>query len=264
MRSQGLLGSSNGYREWVTASEWLMRVSSPYYHIYVPYCDGTSFTGNASVYFTKHNVTIYFEGHIGMMEIIKELQKKFFTLKSRTDSNGALMLPATFENEAPPDNRTFIISGTSAGASTVFYHIDKIAAGIREVSPGSRVIGAPDSGFFLDVPSCWGTHPWTNSFWWMAKVANSFGNLHQGCLKKFTEKDWYKCLYEQNYAELIDSKVIILQSLFDYSEVTATLDVYCDIDQECSLDARLDRNPPFIDLTESSKHVAMQSNIQGK
>lgn len=266
-RSKGRLGSSKGYQPWIKQDWYQAGVAEPYYHIYVPYCDGTSFTGNATKYSTPHDTTVYFEGHLGLMEIIKELKTRFLsspgatTKKNLVNNNpevtpepesldptysvidvektadsGEVTLVQSLKEDVPA--RTFVISGGSAGASTVFFHIDKIAAMIREVSPNSTVIGAPDSGFFLDVPSCWGEHPWTDTFYQMGVTANSFPNLHDKCRQKFEEKEWWKCLYQQNYAELIDTKLIILQSLFDASEIGSTLDVYCNIDEECPWDAR--------------------------
>ena len=41
-----------------------------------------------------------------------------------------------------------ILSGGSAGASAAYYALDEVSTWAR---PGTRVVGAPDAGFFLDA-----------------------------------------------------------------------------------------------------------------
>ena len=68
-RAAGYLGSSKAYA-WKTEISWYMkRVSQGYDYVHVPYCDGTSLSGNAVV---KYNATfsLHFDGRRILDELV--------------------------------------------------------------------------------------------------------------------------------------------------------------------------------------------------
>ena len=60
----------------------------------------------------------------------------------------------------------------------------------------------------------------------MANVSNSYSSLHAGCLAKYTAEP-ERCLFPQYYAELIETRTMLVQSLYDSSELWYTLMLDC-------------------------------------
>merc|ERR550532_457861 len=65
-----------------------------------------------------------------------------------------------------------VLSGGSAGASAVFYHVDSVAEQLALRT--GEVLGLPDAGFFLDLPDRNGVDCWPGqmrSLYGMASIA---------------------------------------------------------------------------------------------
>ncbi|CAD7963083.1 unnamed protein product [Amoebophrya sp. A25] len=239
------LGSSLSYPPKITLAPWKREIAKSFVYAFVPYCDGTSFSGNATV------DTLHFDG----FRILRELSAAIANIFSTSSS--------------PPLSRV-ILSGGSAGGSAVFYHIDTfakwikmdvsaaaasrqrqvVAAGVDDSRSSTKedtslperehehaakieVLGVPNAGYFLKLntfagPDLWG-HKMTNLF----RLSNGYAALHQNCIHKKFADDPDKCLYEDSYAELIETPLLVMQSKYDLSEIGSTLGIECNLDDWC-------------------------------
>lgn len=64
----------------------------------------------------------------------------------------------------PGQTDTFVVTGGSAGGLAVFTWLDTIRDMIHDQNPRVKVLGLPDSGFFIDYPSfITGTNDYTRN-----------------------------------------------------------------------------------------------------
>lgn len=91
---------------------------------YLPYCDGASFAGDVIDPVQTGSSQIYFRGRRIFTEAFKQF--KAVALDSATE---------------------VLLTGGSAGALATFYHLDRV----QKLLPKTRVLGLPDSGWFLDI-----------------------------------------------------------------------------------------------------------------
>ncbi|CAD7963891.1 unnamed protein product [Amoebophrya sp. A120] len=222
-RAKTRLGSSSTYPKKMYRPAWRDRMAAPFLHIFVPYCDGTSFSGNAVV------AGLHFEGATILRELMKSISVMLFSA-------------ATDPFYIGPHGR-IILTGGSAGASAVFYHADTMAHWFKEVAksvtknyeekPRLHVLAAPNAGYFLKMNTTEGSRDlWGKQMTELFRLSNGYKSLNEKCLTKFN-KNPDKCLYEENYGEMLQTQFLILQSKYDYSEITATLDIHCDLNKLC-------------------------------
>jgi len=163
--------------------------------VYVPYCDGASLTGSAEV------EGLHFRG--------KDIRAALIdTLKATSNISSADMV---------------VLSGGSAGASTVLWHGDEMA---ERLGLGSRVVAIPDAGFFLDLRDERGVDCWPSQMRSLMDTIGGYDDLHQACLSTFPTQKW-KCMFPEYYAGLISTRTFILHSLYDSSELYWTLWLNC-------------------------------------
>mmetsp|Transcript_124151 Transcript_124151/g.386616 ORF Transcript_124151/g.386616 Transcript_124151/m.386616 type:complete len:382 (+) Transcript_124151:292-1437(+) len=175
-------------------------VANPVFHdwtlVYVPYCDGTSFSGDAVV------DDLHFKGKAILDAVLDHVMQS-------TKIQAA---------------KQVVVSGGSAGASTVYYHIDTIADRLRLES--GEVLGLPDAGFFLDMKDKDGIDCWPAQMRSVFNVSNGYAALHSGCLQLF-QADPAKCMFPEYYANLIKTRMFVINTLYDSSEISCTLRVNC-------------------------------------
>ena len=123
--AQGLLNNnaSNPFGSWTA--------------IFVEYCDGTSYTSDRAQPVTVGKDKIYYRG----WRILNALIDDWLT--QGMDNAGAV-----------------ILSGTSAGGLTTYQHAEYIKSRLPVTT---RVVAAPDAGFFLDLPDVDGVFKWRAS-----------------------------------------------------------------------------------------------------
>ncbi len=92
---------------------------------YIMYCDGSSYTGNLASPVPYQNQTVYFRGRQVLDALLNDIQQFLDLLNPLA----------------------VVVTGSSAGAVTVYTHLDHIA----EVFHNSLVVGMPDAGYFLNV-----------------------------------------------------------------------------------------------------------------
>lgn len=202
-RSQGRLGSSKSWSNWqdayLTGVLSSRKSENPVFHdwalAYVPYCDGASFSGNTEV------DGLHFRGRAILDALIADLSERGIAHAKQV-----------------------VISGGSAGASAVFYHVDYIG---RRLGLGpERFLGLPDAGFFLDLPDKDGVDCWPGQMRSLFDTVIGYNDLDAGCVAKFKNQPW-KCLYPQYFADLIQTPLMVLNSFYDSSELSATLRLHC-------------------------------------
>lgn len=220
-RSQTSLGSSRSWASKRSFDEGMLASdvsTNPVFHnyslLYMPYCDGTSFAGNVSGTVSG----LFFRGlQILEATFVHAMQHTSFARASRV-----------------------VLSGGSAGGTAVLWHADRIARlltttrQLGDVERGKRgrggssveVLALPDAGFFLDLPTWQGVDVWPAQMRSMASVSNSYSSLHAGCLAKYAAEP-ERCLFPQYYAELIETRTMLVQSLYDSSELWYTLMLDC-------------------------------------
>ena len=56
--------------------------------------------------------------------------------------------------------------------------------------------------------------------------------------------DSWRCMFEEYYADLIETPIFMVQSLYDSSEVGDTLDLSCNLDKLCGDTEEADADEP--------------------
>ncbi|CAE6961959.1 PAE5 [Symbiodinium natans] len=206
-RSGGHLGSSKRWAQtksadflsgYLSADPKVNPVFSTWTLVYVPYCDGASFTGNSVV------DDLHFKGEQILKAVLTELESKEGILEASR----------------------VVVSGGSAGASAVYFHADYIAKRLKEGGKQMEVLALPDAGFFLDVPDHQGVRCWPNQMISLFNVSGGYSSLHAGCLEKYTSEPW-RCLFPEYFVDLIQTRLFIVNSLYDSSEITYSLGLDC-------------------------------------
>lgn len=202
-RSLRSLGSSRGWRQQKGRLTGMLSADAgqnPVFHnwtlVYVPYCDGTSWLGNAQV------DGLFFKGKAVLDAVLTEVEELF-------GPNGADRV---------------VVSGGSAGASAVYFHVDAIAE--RFASKAREVLALPDAAFFLNLPDTGGQFCWPDQMTSLLGIANASGALPSSCLARYPTEQW-RCLFPEYYADLLKTRFFVINSLYDSSEIEYTLRVQC-------------------------------------
>ena len=114
-------------------------------------CDGASFAGSVDHPVVVGAETVHFRGRQ--------------VLDATLDS----LLGAGLK-----DANLLIVNGCSAGGLAVYLHLDYIAS---RMPAGVRVVGAPECGFFMDLPHADGSPGYTNTYQNVAEMQNVTGSV---------------------------------------------------------------------------------------
>lgn len=174
--------------------------------VFIHYCDGTSFSsdatlpvpvpsdirGNLSQAGSEAPQQIYFRGRNNLKAVFSYL-KEHMGMANPTD---------------------VIYSGGSAGATAVYLSLDAV----REwLPPVTRLVGAPDAGFFLDVLNLQRNTTWYRNCF---QAADAFWNTTQSggtnadCLAAYPMEAW-KCFLPEYAARFIHTPYMILNAAYD-------------------------------------------------
>lgn len=174
--------------------------------VYLKYCDGSSFSSfNASV--TEHGgAQLHFRGKAVLDAVQQDLLTK--GLAEATD---------------------VVISGCSAGGLAAFLHVDGWAALLNP--HGTRVVGLPDSGFFLDHQAiggdahdsdCSGTYH--SSMKWVFEYMNCTLGVNQKCISAHKDTaDTWKCMFAEHTSPHIAAPTFPLQGQYDSWQIGCDL-----------------------------------------
>lgn len=116
------------------------------------------------------------------------------------------------ENEGLGDATDVFYGGASAGGLATYLHIDYLADTIKAASPNAKVLGMPDSGYWPE--SCQYSGGTQAIFPQVVTYMNvTETNINANCMAKFNNLT--HCMFPQNFANLIDTPLFVVQSLFD-------------------------------------------------
>jgi len=194
-RAQGALGSSKSWGPNVNFGESFSREKNQnplmfdWVLVYLPYCDGGSFTGNAmsdSDPSDPSAAPLYFYG-LGIREAVAKSLREKYGFADATD---------------------LVVGGCSAGGLAAYIHVDWWAHQV----PKAVARGLPDSGFFLD-----GDYNRDGKPNYEARMANlyKFMNSSAGISSTCTSRIGYKCLFAYHLMPFIESPVLALNSAYD-------------------------------------------------
>lgn len=156
-------------------------------HVFFPYCDGASFSGDREDPVEIMNTSIYYRGHRILVAGFKDLLKTK-GLDQATD--------------------VFLV-GDSAGAMATYFHVDEIKSMLPDTI---KYKAAPFSGVFLDRPNVEGVSFWKETLEYLYGMQNSSGN--QKCFDANPD-DKYKCFDVPYLLDFIETPLFVLNSAYD-------------------------------------------------
>lgn len=158
--------------------------------VYIHYCDGGSFSGNAEFTYKPTNSStetkLYFKGKNIINAVFEDLKT----------------------NQGLYQATDVVISGSSAGGLTTFLHLDYIA---EMLNPNSKIVGLPDGGYFLDFE---GSPQYHSKMIWNFNIMNSKSGVDSKCIRNYILEP-SKCIFAENVLPFIRTPIFILQSNFD-------------------------------------------------
>lgn len=171
--------------------------------VFVPYCDGASFTGDREKPLEVNDKLLYFRGRRILDALLEELLRRGIDKASE-----------------------IILSGTSAGALSAMVHSDYIRTRLRRVSNASvRVLA--DAGFFLDEPSIDGSDTMRYIFRETYTLHNSSAGLNHDCLHAQKRKRKYRCFFPQYLLPFVSTPVFLVNSLYDSWQLGSLSNISC-------------------------------------
>jgi len=154
--------------------------------VYMRYCDGGSFTGNNATTTVYMNTTLYFRGKLILDAMITDI----------------------LQNRGMSHATDAVISGCSAGGLATYLHVDHW---VSRLPSGVKVVGLPDSGFFLDYSAGKDYH---SSLVWVFNQMNSSSGINQMCIKASTS-DPSRCIFAEHVSPYIQTPLFPLQAQYD-------------------------------------------------
>jgi hypothetical protein len=211
-RSKGGLGSSHGYGPTMSLGEgsalWSAdpRVNPRFWNwnvAYAKYCDGASFSGNASLPANASGSPLYFRGARILAAIVANIT-------APTTMGGKGMVPGGSDGA--------ILSGCSAGGLATYLHCDAFA---ELVAPTPTKCVA-DAGYFANIPSAFGRPKIPNprgsiieyEYTWVftnQQSNNSHIGVNQNCLAALGH-DNPLCFFPEYSLQHMTTPMFVLQS----------------------------------------------------
>ena len=171
---------------------------------FLPYCDGSSFSGNRSDPVQFQGSLLYFRG----FRILDSTISALLSLTSLKDS------------------RHVVFSGTSAGGLAVMLHADFVRS---KLPRGVHFRALADSGFFLDTSSRKhkGQRKFRKEMQNVFKLHDCTDGVPQRCAKKMPGKDLWKCIFPQYFLSFVKTKTFIVNPLYDSWQLQHIWEIDC-------------------------------------
>ena len=223
-RSTTALGTSKNYTDTMTQETGYFSENpdqNPMMYnwntVYMPYCDGASFSGNNASTTVHNGTALHFRG----WHIRKAIQ--------------ASLLAGTMANPAPAklsDATDVVIGGCSAGGLATYLHTDQWCDAVHAVNAQAKCVGLPDSGFFIDYqnPTVPAQPPvaaaerlgntiagnYHAGLKWAHDIQNASAGINVDCVAahQSTHDDW-KCMFAEHTAPFIHTPIFAMQSEYD-------------------------------------------------
>jgi hypothetical protein len=99
-----------------------------------------------------------------------------------------------------------------------YLHTDTFRAAL----PGSRVVGMPDAGFFIDN-SVSVASGWRDQVRWAALQQNTSAGVPPACLAHYAPEEQWRCFFAQYAAPFVKAPLFALQSQYDAYQTSAEI-----------------------------------------
>jgi hypothetical protein len=179
------------------------------HHVYVKYCDGSSFTSFQEEPVEMRGETLYFRGRNNLKAVIQ-----------------TLLGYGVFEGYGLSEADEMILVGGSAGGLATILNLDFVGT----LLPKSvRLVGVSDGGFFLDgADYSSGEQLWRQEWiegdnLWGSTAA---GNADANCLDDYEGEEW-KCLMAPYAAAYVQTPLFIINSAVDLWSLQNIAGVSC-------------------------------------
>eukprot|EP00047_Mylnosiga_fluctuans_P024931 m.176345 g.176345 ORF g.176345 m.176345 type:complete len:424 (-) comp9959_c0_seq19:118-1389(-) len=171
--------------------------------VFVPYCDGTSYTSKRASPLLVSGQSLWFRGR-------QNLDALFVTLQG-------LGL-----NQAD----TVILTGTSAGGLATYLHADHVRAYVPQAA---QYYAVPDAGLFLNHTNMAGRYAYGEQFQnaYGPNLWDSAGGIPEACLAAHPT-DGYKCLIAATAVQYSRTRPFVVNSMADTYQIGAILGLGCD------------------------------------
>lgn len=188
--------------------------------VFLGYCDGASFSGDVREPVTYSNTSqLHFKGSY-ILEAVYSILLDNFNMSSASD---------------------VVVSGSSAGGLSVYLHLDhiaeKITSSAASIGNAPRVVGVPDAGIFMDLPSITGTYLYTPNYKNIFAMQNVSSSMNSGCIAHYSPlNESWKCFMTQYTLQFVKTPMFIVQSFVDSWEGSHIMGITCDPRVEGSCD----------------------------
>lgn len=166
--------------------------------IYLWYCDGASFAGQAEDPADYNGTTLWFRGRNNLRAIVADLTA----------------------NHGFGDAEEVLLSGCSAGGLATYLAADYFA---DELLPSgvTKYKAMPLSGMFMDLPNYNGTEVYGTTLRNVFEFQNMTSGVDAGCIaaRKASGGDTSDCVFAQHTYPYITSDVLVVNSVYDEWQV---------------------------------------------
>jgi hypothetical protein len=149
--------------------------SNPYFAnwntVFIPYCDGSSYTANNEKIINYNGSNIYLRG--------------FRVLNALFDSLDSMGLNKS---------TAVVLTGTSAGSLATFLHAEYLRT---RLPSAANVVAMPDAGFFLDHQTVSGDYAFRQEFQGAIgpDLWNASSGTNQGCIASYNPEEQWHCFF---------------------------------------------------------------------
>ncbi|XP_065183346.1 uncharacterized protein LOC135814192 [Sycon ciliatum] len=205
-RSKTRLGSSKYFPKSMTFGGLLSDdcTANPdfctYNVVFLPYCDGASFSGNKDTPLEWKGTTLHFRGKRILDSIFAALAEHFSTAEE------------------------FILTGCSAGGLATYLHADYPPTKIPSTTKYAAIA---DAGYFIDALDEDGQQLIRPKYQYVYKMQNASSGVNQDCITKTPEADQWKCFFAQYTMPHIKSRFFALNSQYDTWQLPNILNLHC-------------------------------------
>jgi hypothetical protein len=188
--------------------------------VWMPYCDGASFSGNNATVTEYKGKQLHFRGYHILKAIIASLLA------------GEMEGPAQVKLSDATD---VVVSGESAGALAATLHLDTWCDTIHASNPKTKCVGLPDSGFFMDYqdptvpPQPPAGHLQTTipgdyraGMKWVHNAQNTTAGLNAACVAAHPTMTWM-CMFSEHSIPHTRAPMFAMQSTYDAWQIAHVL-----------------------------------------
>ena len=173
-----------------------------FHRVYMPYCDGDSFSGNREEAVVVKGKPLYFRGHRVLRAVLDTLVR----------------------DHGLGTAKEVLLTGCSAGGLSTFRHADYVHATVKAAAPGLQTFkAAPISGFFLDHDTVDGQRVYAAEMANIFNLANSSGGVNAACIAATPRSEAWRCNFAEKAYEFTSTPIMPLNSAADCWQTSCIL-----------------------------------------